>query len=114
MDNPIDLERLSEVFTDHPWLAEAISNGAWWGNGDGTVQLVTPVEDPMAVRAGLVAFAEALGVAPEDVSGGGAPARSAGRGTQAPINAAGARRAARAASRDGHGPWVATRLPRSG
>lgn len=68
MGNPIDLELLSEVFTDHPWLAEAISNGAWWGNCDGTVELVTPVEDPLAIRAGLVAFADALGCAPEDVT----------------------------------------------
>ena len=35
---------------------------------DGTVELVTPVEDPMAVRAGLVAFVDALGCAPEDVT----------------------------------------------
>ncbi len=68
MDNPIDLERLSEVFTDHPWLAEAISNGAWWGNCDGTVEVVTPVGDPVAIRAGLAAFAEALGCEPEDIT----------------------------------------------
>lgn len=74
MDNPIDLERLSEVFTEHPWLAEAISNGAWWGNCDGTVEVVTPVGDPVAIRAGLVAFAEALGCPPGDIAaGGGAP-----------------------------------------
>ena len=71
MDNPIDLERLSEVFTEHPWLAEAVSNGAWWGNCDGTVEVVTPVGDPVAIRAGLAAFAEALGCAPEDIAARG-------------------------------------------
>ena len=60
MDNPIDLERLSEVFAEHPWLPEAISNGAWWGS-DGTVNVVAPIEDPMAIRAGLHAFADAIG-----------------------------------------------------
>lgn len=113
MDTRIDLERLSEVFTDHPWLAEAISNGAWWGNGDGTVEVVPPVEDPMVVRAGLVAFAEALGCGPEDVDGVGASGRS-GRGRSAPINDAGARRAGRAVAPDGHGHSVVTRLPWSG
>lgn len=74
MDNPIDLERLSEVFTEHPRLAEAISNGAWWGNCDGTVEAVTPVGDPVAIRAGLVAFVEALGCPPEDIAArGGTP-----------------------------------------
>lgn len=110
MDNPIDLERLSEVFTDHPWLAEALSNGAWWGNGDGTVRLVTPVEDPMAIRAGLAAFADALGVAPEDVTGD----RPSAVQDAAPVTDAGARRAARAASRAGHDPSIATRRPWSG
>ncbi len=68
MDNPIDLERLSVAFTDHPWLAEAISNGAWCGRWDGSVQVVAPVEDPMEVRAGLAAFAEAIGCGSGDVS----------------------------------------------
>lgn len=67
MDNPIDLERLSVAFTDHPWLAEALSNGAWWGNCDGTVQVVAPVEDPVEVRAGLAAFAAAVGCGPGDI-----------------------------------------------
>lgn len=74
MPTPIDLERLSEVFTDHPWLAEAISNGAWWGNGDGSVQVVAPLEDPVAVRAGLTAFVEALGCGSGDIVDGAAAA----------------------------------------
>lgn len=67
MDRPIDLERLSEVFTDHPWLAEALSNGAWWGNGDGSVQVVAPLADPIAVREALAAFADALGCDATDI-----------------------------------------------
>ena len=71
MQHTIDLERLSQVFTDHPWLAEALSNGAWWGNGDGTVQVVAPVEDPLVIRKGLAALAEALGCDPADALDGG-------------------------------------------
>ena len=66
MERRIDLERLSQAFTDHPWLAEAVSNGAWW-NGDGSFRVVTPVEDPMELRAGLFALADALGCDPSDV-----------------------------------------------
>lgn len=66
MNPTIDLERLSAAFTDHPWLAEAVSNGAWWGRVDGGVHLVTPLEDPVELRAGLVALAEALGCEVED------------------------------------------------
>lgn len=73
MQGRIDLEALSQVFTDHPWLAEAVSNGAWWGNGDGTVQVVPPLEDPVEVRAGLREFALALGCAPGDVRAQGRP-----------------------------------------
>lgn len=67
MDRPIDLERLSAVFTDHPWLAEALSNGAWWGDGDGGVQVVAPLGDPIAVREALAAFADALGCEATDI-----------------------------------------------
>lgn len=67
MDRPIDLERLSAVLTDHPWLAEALSNGAWWGRCDGSVEVVAPIEDPIAVREALGALAEALGCRAEDV-----------------------------------------------
>ena len=67
MHDTIDLERLAQVFTDHPWLAEAISNGAWWGNADGTIRFVPPLEDPSEVRRGLAAFADALGCARFDV-----------------------------------------------
>lgn len=61
MNPTIDLEHLSAAFTDHPWLAEAVSNGAWWGSTDGAVHLVTPLEDPVELRAGLAALAAALG-----------------------------------------------------
>lgn len=67
MHATIDLERLAAVFTDHPWLAEAISNGAWWGNGDGTIRVVPPLEDPWEVRRGLAALAEALGCEAADI-----------------------------------------------
>ncbi len=96
MDHSIDLERLSEVFTDHPWLAEAVSNGAWWGNCDGTVEVVTPVGDPVAIRAGLVAFAEALGCEPGDVT-----RTEASTGRQWPR------------VHVGRGPRVSPRLPRT-
>lgn len=71
MESRIDLERLSQVFTDHPWLAEAVSNGAWRA-GDGSFRIITPVDDPMELRAGLFALADALGCEPTDV--GVAPA----------------------------------------
>ena len=74
MDSRIDLERLSQVLTDHPWLAEAMSNGAWWSS-DGSVRVVAPVEDPLEVRAGLAALAEVLGCEATDVGvDGPAPA----------------------------------------
>lgn len=67
MDHRIDLERLSQVFTDHSWLAEAISNGAWWSTSQGGIRVVAPVEDPLELRAGLLALADALGCEQADV-----------------------------------------------
>lgn len=61
MERPIDLDGLCEVFTDHPWLAEAVSNGAWWARLDGSVRVIAPLEDPLAVQAGLAALADVLG-----------------------------------------------------
>lgn len=62
MEHPVDLEGLSAAFTDHPWLAEAIRNGAWWDTGEGRVELLAPLADPHELRQGLAALSDALGI----------------------------------------------------
>lgn len=62
MQHPVDLESLSQALTDHPWLADAIRNGAWWDRSEGGVELVAPLGDPHELRAGLAALTAALGI----------------------------------------------------
>lgn len=62
MESSVDVDQLDQVLIDHPWLVGALLEGDWWALDDGHVQFRTRIESHDDRRAGLVAFAEAMGL----------------------------------------------------